>query len=233
VFRNARRRELRPQAGRNAEPTPPEGAVPKTGGADKSRTPENRDIEPSGRFRPAKPPVRTRYAQTRNSAWLEINRVTSQGPEWHHHLKPIVLLELRAAPRAFAAEARDAAARVIEVLDSEMDSLEDDGQGRAMSFLYDQFTARRLVFPPDRSKISGMEKITLGPLQSIPSTVPGTVRKDIKSTAATIADMHAAHKTGDEQRAYLIEIRNFVEAGLAQHHAEGAGEQSSGAGAIA
>ncbi|HEX4138392.1 MAG TPA: hypothetical protein VHY84_27525 [Bryobacteraceae bacterium] len=74
--------------------------------------------------------------------WIEIDRITSQGPEWWHHLQPAVLREL-AAPLVNLAElAGKATDRILDMLDRELDVLEDDGRKRVMSFLYDQFTAR-------------------------------------------------------------------------------------------
>jgi hypothetical protein len=77
--------------------------------------------------------------------WVELARVSSQGPEWVHHLKPIVLRELRVAPVNYIALATDATGRVLALLDAELDAMdEDEGRERIMFLLYDRFTARLL-----------------------------------------------------------------------------------------
>jgi hypothetical protein len=76
----------------------------------------------------------------------EIARAVSQGPEWFYHLAPIALREIEknAAPTPidFVQVAAAVTSRVLAILDTELDSLEDEGRDRVMSFLYDQFTAR-------------------------------------------------------------------------------------------
>ncbi len=74
--------------------------------------------------------------------WIELARVMSQGPEWWHHLGPIVLREIRSAPANYVELAGKVTDQVLALLDRELNALEDEGRGRAMSFLYDEFTAR-------------------------------------------------------------------------------------------
>lgn len=74
--------------------------------------------------------------------WIELARVWSQGPEWYHHLLPIVLAQLRASCQNDVEIAGKATERVLHVLDRELAVLPIDGRDRAMSFLYDAFTAR-------------------------------------------------------------------------------------------
>lgn len=77
--------------------------------------------------------------------WLEITSIKSQGPEWHTHMQQSVLIELRAAPVNFVEVASQASERVLTVLDHELSGLEDEGRGRLLSFLQDQFTARLMA----------------------------------------------------------------------------------------
>ena len=107
-----------------------------------------------------------------------------------------------------------------------MDQLEDEGQGRAMSFIYDQFVARRLVFPPDRSTIDSMKKLALTPLQQLPANIEGPVRNGVKSNISIISDTCATYRSGDAQLAHLNEIRDWVEANIARFESR---EQTAGA----
>jgi hypothetical protein len=74
--------------------------------------------------------------------WIEIARISSQGPEWHYHLVPIVRREICSAPVNFVEVAGKITELVLALLDHELDGLEDEGRARTMSFLYDKFTAR-------------------------------------------------------------------------------------------
>jgi hypothetical protein len=75
-------------------------------------------------------------------AWNELARVTSQGPEWIPHMLPIVEQLLVALPANQIEAAAEASERVLCFLDEELERLTDEGRERAMSFLYDRFSAR-------------------------------------------------------------------------------------------
>jgi hypothetical protein len=84
--------------------------------------------------------------ESETSEWIELARVTSQGPEWFEHLGPIMRDHLRGGPNANEAEvAGKATRRILELMDRELESLARDGRERAMSFLYDAFTARLMA----------------------------------------------------------------------------------------
>lgn len=75
--------------------------------------------------------------------WIELARVTSQGPEWVVHLMPFVLDHVRGSAVAGEAEiAGRVTRRIMDILDRELTALSRDGRDRAMSFLYDAVTAR-------------------------------------------------------------------------------------------
>jgi hypothetical protein len=74
--------------------------------------------------------------------WDQLARVLSQGPEWVDDIAAIVRREIAAPPVNFVEASRHVATCVLELLDRELSELEEEGRGRAMSFLYDQFTAR-------------------------------------------------------------------------------------------
>jgi hypothetical protein len=76
--------------------------------------------------------------------WIEIARVTSQGPEWLCHLMPIIRSELNARPPNCVEAAQAATGRVMALMDAELDLLELEGRDRMVSFLYDRFTARMI-----------------------------------------------------------------------------------------
>jgi hypothetical protein len=78
------------------------------------------------------------------NGWVELARVTSQGPEWVTHLMPMALKHMRGSIPNDAEIAGKATRRILEVLDRELEGLAADGRERAMSFLYDEFTARLL-----------------------------------------------------------------------------------------
>jgi hypothetical protein len=77
-----------------------------------------------------------------NHEWIELARVTSHGPEWWYHLKPIVMREIRSTEINFVELARQASVRVMELLDLELDRLPGEGRERLLSFISDQFSAR-------------------------------------------------------------------------------------------
>lgn len=81
--------------------------------------------------------------------WIEIARVISQGPEWVMHLLPIVQQLLANPGVNFAEVAVEASGRVLALLDRELDVLEDEGRGRVMSFIFDQFASRAVEYQAD------------------------------------------------------------------------------------
>lgn len=82
-----------------------------------------------------------RYDRAKGS-WIELARTLSQGREWTYRLMPIIEREFKAPAINYAEVADRVSARVLGVLDEELDELPDEGRERVMSFLYDQFAAR-------------------------------------------------------------------------------------------
>lgn len=79
--------------------------------------------------------------------WDELARTSSFGAEWIHHLAPIVRHELErdlavSTPASRIEAARAASARVVALLDSELDRLEHEGKSHVMSMIWDQVAAR-------------------------------------------------------------------------------------------
>lgn len=83
--------------------------------------------------------------QSEPGEWIELARVTSQGPEWVYHLRHFMLAHFNGAVPNEAEIAGRATRRILEVLDRELESLASDGRARAMSFLHDAFIARMLA----------------------------------------------------------------------------------------
>jgi hypothetical protein len=104
-------------------------------------------IEYAGNDRSGRGHIRSRDIHVlwkfQNHEWIELSRATSHGPEWWYHLKPAVLRELSMPEVNYVELAGKASERVLELLDRELDQLPPgEGRERALSFIYDQFSAR-------------------------------------------------------------------------------------------
>lgn len=80
----------------------------------------------------------------KRAEFREIARCVTQGPEWFAHLAPIARREIeRGSPPVNHVEVAHAVTgRVLALLDGELETLEDEGRDRVMSFLYDQVVGR-------------------------------------------------------------------------------------------
>jgi len=83
----------------------------------------------------------------RERGWVELVRCTSQGADWIEHMKAIALLELRRdIVPADAWSAASISALVLAALDKHLELLDPLERHLAMSFVYQEFSARALAF---------------------------------------------------------------------------------------
>ena len=74
--------------------------------------------------------------------WLELARASAAAVEWVEVLKPVALRWLIETNPAQAMCAQDAAARVLGLLESELEPLRTEDRRNLLGLLYEQFTAR-------------------------------------------------------------------------------------------